>query len=79
MSEFSESIKGRGWTPERRARQAERIREWRPWEKSTGPRSEVGKVIVSRNAWRGGARQQARLIAGLLRDNAHQLQQMLRR
>ena len=28
----------KGWTPERRARQAELIRSWRPWEQSTGPR-----------------------------------------
>ena len=28
-----------GWTPERRARQADAIRRWRPWERATGPRS----------------------------------------
>ena len=33
-----------GWTPERRARQAELIRQWRPWEKSTGPKTEAGKA-----------------------------------
>lgn len=38
-----------GWTPERRARQAELIRTWRPWEKSTGPKTDEGKAIVSRN------------------------------
>lgn len=27
-----------GWTPERRAHQAELIRQWLPWEKATGPR-----------------------------------------
>ena len=43
-----------GWSPERRARQAKLIRQWRPWEKSTGPRTQVGKEVVSRNAYKGG-------------------------
>lgn len=38
------------WTPERRARQAELIRTWRPWEKSCGPRSDAGKARASCNA-----------------------------
>ena len=25
-----------GWTPERRARQADAIKRWRPWERSKG-------------------------------------------
>ena len=33
-----------GWTPERRARQAVLIRNWKPWERSTGPRTTDGKV-----------------------------------
>ncbi len=48
------------WTPERRARQAELIRQWKPWAKSTGPRSLDGKERVSRNAWTGGHRAQLR-------------------
>jgi len=43
-----------GWTPERRARQAELIRTWRPWEKATGPKSAEGKAKVARNAYSGG-------------------------
>jgi len=39
-----------GWTPERRARQSELIRQWRPWEKSTGPKTEAGKAVASKNA-----------------------------
>jgi hypothetical protein len=38
-----------GWTPERRARQASLIRTWKPWEKSTGPKTDEGKAIVSQN------------------------------
>ena len=47
---------GKGWTPERRARQAERIRQWKPWEKSTGPRTEAGKATSSQNALVHGER-----------------------
>jgi len=43
-----------GWTPERRARQAELIRNWKPWECSTGPTSPAGKATASRNAFKGG-------------------------
>ncbi|MCP9759297.1 hypothetical protein EGI20_08245 [Aquitalea sp. S1-19] len=53
--------KANGWTPERRAKQAELIRQWRPWEKSTGPTSEAGKANSSGNATRHGLyRHQAR-------------------
>ena len=41
------------WTPERRAKQAEIIRATRPWEKSTGPKTEAGKASSSRNAYAG--------------------------
>ena len=43
-----------GWTPERRKRQSEAIRRWKPWSKSTGPKSPEGKAAVSGNAWTGG-------------------------
>lgn len=40
------------WTSERRARQSQAIRAWRPWEKSTGPTSLEGKAISCRNRTR---------------------------
>lgn len=43
------------WTPERRARQAALIREWAPWQHSTGPVTDAGKARASRNADRGVA------------------------
>lgn len=65
------------WTPERRARQAELIRMWRPWEKSTGPRSEAGKAKTSRNAYKGGERVQLRnlrrVLTAALREHASAL------
>ncbi len=42
-----------GWTPERRAKQAEAIRRNKPWLRSTGPRTAEGKAIASRNADKG--------------------------
>lgn len=47
--------KGNGWTQERRAQQAARIRETKPWLQSTGPTSAQGKAKVARNAFKGGA------------------------
>ena len=55
-----------GWTLERRQRQAELIRQWRPWAKSTGPRSPEGRQRVSRNAWTGGHRAQLREMSKLV-------------
>lgn len=43
----------KGWTLERRRRQAERIRTWKPWERSTGPRTLAGKARISLNAYDG--------------------------
>lgn len=48
------------WTPERRARQAQLIRTTKPWEKSTGPRTDAGKAISSRNAYAGDQVHEAR-------------------
>ena len=55
-----------GWTLERRQRQAEAIRRWKPWEQSTGPVTPEGRERVSRNAWRGGHRQQLRELIALV-------------
>ena len=61
-----------GWTPERRARQALLIQNWKPWTKATGPRSTEGKARVSRNAYAGGHRQLLRQLSkeinGVIRE-----------
>ena len=62
-----------GWTQERRARQAERIRQWRPWEKSTGPRTEAGKETVSQNAFKGGTWRLLRELSSALREQSRRL------
>ena len=57
-----------GWTLERRASQAERIREWRPWERSSGPKTEAGKAVVACNAWKGGTRKVLRELSRALSE-----------
>ena len=62
-----------GWTPERRARQAKLIQKWRPWEKSTGPRTVEGKARVATNAYKGGHRPMLRHLASVLREQRESL------
>lgn len=69
-----------GWTPERRARQAALIRTWKPWARSTGPRTAEGKAQAATNArafhgWtpelqamRDDMRAHTRYVAKLLRQ-----------
>ena len=52
---------------QRRKRQSELIRRWRPWERATGPRTGEGRARVSRNAYKGGVRLLLRQLAQLLR------------
>lgn len=52
------SSMSKGWTEERRKKQAETIRKNRPWEKSTGPKTAKGKKRSSYNALKHGGRSQ---------------------
>lgn len=45
-----------GWTQERRARQAVLIHNWKPWGRSTGPKTGAGKAASSTNAKKHGLR-----------------------
>ncbi len=61
-----------GWTKERREKQSLLIHRWRPWEQSTGPRSEEGKVAVSNNALKHGARsKQTKELRSILAELNH--------
>ena len=66
----------RKWTAEQRAQQAEKIRQWQPWQHSTGARTLEGKAIASHNAFKGGFRQQLKALNQLLRDAKHQLEKI---
>jgi hypothetical protein len=57
-----------GWAAERKARQAALIQGWKPWERSTGPKTTEGKTRVARNAYKGGIRVELRALARLLRS-----------
>ena len=65
-----------GWTPERRARQAELIRRWRPWEKSTGPKTAAGKATVSQNAYKVGIWLQLRELARALKEQKNVVERL---
>ena len=59
------------WTDEARARQAEKMRELKPWLKTTGPKTEDGKKTSSRNALKHGMRSElAKEIRQTLRQQA---------
>lgn len=76
---------GKGWTPERRARQSALIGAWQPWAKSTGPRTAEGKAQAAANArafhgWtpelqaiRAEVRAHTRDLADLLRQQSEAL------
>ena len=60
-------------TPEHRRLRAELIKRWRPWEKSTGPKSKQGKAVVAQNGFRGNPRETlkaAREIERLISEDA---------
>jgi hypothetical protein len=67
QNKLLEADHGNGWTSERRARQAELIRQWKPWAKSTGPRSPEGRQRLYRAMpGRGGHRQQLRELSKMV-------------
>ena len=66
----------RHWTAAERQRQAELIRQWQPWQHSTGARTLEGKAIASHNAFKGGFKQQLKELNQLLRDQRHALNEI---
>jgi hypothetical protein len=45
-----------GWTLERKTRQAQLIQRWKPWQKSSGPKTKSGKAACRMNAKKHGLR-----------------------
>ena len=61
----------RQWTEEQRKAQSEKMKQLKPWLKSTGPKSEEGKKKASLNAMKHGLRSElARDIRKTLREQA---------
>ena len=65
-----------GWTLERRQRQSEAIRTWKPWERSTGPRTPEGKAKVAQNSYKGAERIVLRRLAKVLHRNQQALDEL---
>lgn len=65
-----------GWTPERKARQAELIKTWKPWKHSTGPKTEEGKKGCKMNAKTHGLRsQECRALLSVLQNQKDWLEE----
>lgn len=54
-------------------KRAELIRQWRPSEKSTGPKTETGKAAVSQHAYKGGTWRMLRDLSRTLREQNRRL------
>lgn len=52
---------------------AKMIHQWKPWEKSTGPKTEKGKKQSAVRGYKGGLRTEIRSISKVLRDQRQQL------
>lgn len=65
-----------GWTPERRAQQSEAIKRWKPWKRSTGPRTAKGKAAARNNGWKGGHRPALRALSKALREQGQWLDEI---
>jgi hypothetical protein len=48
-----EQARAKRWTPEARLKQSAKIKDWQPWTKSTGAKTEQGKATSSLNACKG--------------------------
>jgi hypothetical protein len=66
----------RRWTLEQRKQQAKKIRQWQPWLSSTGAKTLEGKAKSSRNAFKGGFRQQLKELKQLMREQLNELKKL---
>ena len=57
-------------TPEHRALRSQMIRQWKPWQRSTGPKTPEGKATSARRGFKGGERAMLRDLASLLKSQA---------
>jgi hypothetical protein len=56
------------------------IRKWKPWEKSTGPKTESGKATAAKNSDKGGEwrkqRELFKMMNELLREQREAMQEL---
>jgi len=55
-------------TPEHREQRRKMIQQWKPWEKSTGPRTQEGKQRSAKRGYKGAQRELMRELARVLRE-----------
>ena len=63
-------------TPEHRALRAQLIQRWKPWERSTGPKTPEGKAKSAMRGYKGGLRPAMRELAAALRQQAQMLEDL---
>lgn len=63
-------------TPEHRALRSELIRRWRPWEKSTGPKTAAGKIKSASRGYKGAKRKEVRDLSKALKSQEGFLMQV---
>jgi hypothetical protein len=60
-------------TADHRRLMGELILKWKPWLKSTGPKTTLGKAQICQNAFKGGARQEVKKLRDLLKEQVRTL------
>lgn len=68
----------RKWTLEQRAQQSVKIRQWQPWQHSTGAKTDEGKAKASRNAFKGGLMQNIKLLGKQLNSLMREQKQRIK-
>ena len=63
-------------TPEHRKLRADLIRRWRPWENSTGPKTEEGKARSAMRGFKGNERALLLELRRLLREQESLLKEL---
>ncbi len=63
-------------TPEHRELRAQLIRQWRPWEESTGPKSQEGKQKSAKRGFKGNHRGLLLNLRKLLKSQAMSLEEV---
>ena len=58
----------RKWTVEQRKQQSLKIRQWQPWQHSTGSKTDEGKAKASLNAFKGGFKNQIKELRKILHE-----------
>lgn len=66
----------REWTAEQRKQQSIKIRQWQPWQHSTGAKTPEGKVKASLNAFKGGFKKQLCELSKLLKEQRQELNRL---